>query len=102
MVFLVVLVPVFVIVFALFMERLEHRLRRTSVSEADVQEFVAKARPEEVRTIFREGFSKALKKFRRRNKANRPSRRSARAARAARASGANHDSSTPGGGVNTP
>lgn len=75
MVFLVILVPVFVIVFALFMERMERRLRRTALSEEDVQEFVDKARPEEVRTFFREGFGKAFKKFRRRRKANRPSKR---------------------------
>jgi hypothetical protein len=51
-------------VFALLMERLERRLKTATVSEADVQEFLDTAKPEEVNTFIREGWTKAFAKFR--------------------------------------
>jgi hypothetical protein len=63
-VFLVLLIPVLLMVFALFMERVENRLRTRTVSEADVQEFLDTARPEEVNTFIREGWTRAFDKFR--------------------------------------
>jgi hypothetical protein len=63
-VFLVLLIPLLLMVFALFMERVENRLQTSTVSEADVQEFLESARPEEVNTMIREGWTKAFAKFR--------------------------------------
>ena len=63
-VFLVRLIPLLLMVFALFMERVERRLKTSSVSEADVQEFLDSAQPEEVNTLMREGWTKAFAKFR--------------------------------------
>jgi hypothetical protein len=63
-VFLVLLIPLLLMVFALFMERVEKRLKTSTVSEADVQEFLDTARPEEVNTLIREGWTRAFDKFR--------------------------------------
>ncbi len=63
-VFLVLLIPLLLMVFALFMERVEKRLKTSTVSEADVQEFLDTAKPEEVNTLIREGWTKAFAKFR--------------------------------------
>ena len=63
-VFLVLLIPALLMIFALFMERVERRMQTSTVSEADVQEFLDTARPEEVNTLIREGWSKAFAKFR--------------------------------------
>jgi hypothetical protein len=63
-VFLVLLIPLLLMVFALFMERVEKRLKTSTVSEADVQEFLDTARPEEVNTLIREGWTKAFANFR--------------------------------------
>ncbi len=63
-VFLVLLIPLLLMVFALFMERVENRLHTSTVSEAEVQEFLDSARPEEVNTMIREGWTKAFAKFR--------------------------------------
>lgn len=76
MVFLVLLIPVGVLLFALLMERLEHRLHTGSMSEQDVEEFLENAQPDEVSTFVREGWTRALSRFRVRNRSNRPSRRS--------------------------
>jgi hypothetical protein len=76
MVFLVLLIPVGVLAFALLMERLEHRLHTGSVSEQDVEEFFDHAQPDEVTTFVKEGWTRALSRFRVRSRSNRPSRRS--------------------------
>ncbi len=73
MVFLVLLVPVLVMLFALLMERLEHRLQRTTMSEQDVEEFLDEAQPDEVNTFIKEGWTRALSKFRLRRRKSRPS-----------------------------
>ena len=75
MAFLVLLIPVAVMAFALLMERLERRLHTTTMSEQDVQEFLDQAQPDEVNTFIREGWTRALSKFRVRSRRNRPSRR---------------------------
>lgn len=76
MVFLVLLIPVGVLAFALLMERLEHRLHTDSVSEQDVEEFFDHAQPDEVTTFVQEGWTRALSRFRVRSRSNQPSRRS--------------------------
>lgn len=76
MVFLVLLIPVGVLAFALLMERLEHRLHTGAVSEQDVAEFLDHAQPDEVSTFVKEGWSRALSRFRVRSRSNQPSRRS--------------------------
>lgn len=75
MVFLVLLVPVLVMGFALLMERLENRLRTGSVSEQDVEEFLEQAEPDEVDTFIKEGWTRAFSRFRVRRRRSRPSRR---------------------------
>lgn len=62
-VFLVLLIPLLLMVFALLMERLEQRLRAASVHEDDVEEFLAKAGPDEVNTFIREGWTRAFARF---------------------------------------
>jgi hypothetical protein len=76
MVFLVLLIPVGVLAFALLMERLEHRLHTGSVSEQDVEEFFDHAQPDEMTTFVQEGWTRALSRFRVRSRSNQPSRRS--------------------------
>jgi hypothetical protein len=68
MVFLVLLIPLLLMVFALLMERLENRLHTSTMSEQDVEEFLDKAQPEEVNTFIREGWTRALATFRLRRK----------------------------------
>jgi hypothetical protein len=63
-------IPVLIMLFALAMERLEHRLRHIAVQENlavqenEVEEFLQAARPEEVRALFGSGISRALEEFR--------------------------------------
>ena len=57
------------------MERLEHRLHTGSMSEQEVEEFLENAQPDEVSTFVKEGWARALSRFRVRNRSNRPSRR---------------------------
>ena len=67
-VFLVLLIPLLLMIFALLMERVENRLRNSSMSEDEVEEFLDQARPEEVNTFIREGWGRALSVFRLRRK----------------------------------
>lgn len=67
-VFLVLLFPLLLMVFALLMGRVEDRLRPTAVTEDEVGEFLDQARPEEVNTLIREGWTGALARFRRRRR----------------------------------
>ena len=55
-VFLVLLFPLLLLVFAVLMERVEARLQNGSVTENEVEEFLDQARPEEVNTFIREGW----------------------------------------------
>ncbi len=97
MVFLVLLVPVLVMVFALLMERLEHHLQATTVSEQDVEEFFDMAQPDEVNTLIREGWSRALSMFRLRRRKHRPPLRSGRPSDPGRAATTPHRDPQPPG-----
>jgi hypothetical protein len=63
-VLLVLLIPLLLMVFALLMERVEHRLQMRTMSEHDVEEFLEMAKPDEVDTFIKEGWSGALASFR--------------------------------------
>src|SRR4051794_41779627 len=61
---LAILIPLLVMVFALGMERLETRLRAGTVREDEVEDFLERARPDEVKALFRQGIGGALQMFR--------------------------------------
>jgi hypothetical protein len=63
-----VLVPLLVMFFALGMERVESRLRETTVRPEEVEELLERPRPDEVRALFRQGSGRALELFRLRNR----------------------------------
>ncbi|MCL2533319.1 MAG: hypothetical protein FWE39_04050 [Nocardiaceae bacterium] len=64
----VVLFPVLLMLFALAMERVEFRLRRLTVREQEVAEFLDQASQDEVATLATDGFPHALARFHRRRK----------------------------------
>ena len=64
----VVLFPVLLLLFALAMERVEFRLRRLTVREQEVEEFLDQASQSEVATLASEGFPHALARFNRRRR----------------------------------
>lgn len=64
-------VPIVVMVFALFMERVETRLRPGAVREDEVEAFLDNPRPDEVRALYGHGIGRALELFRLRNRRNR-------------------------------
>ena len=66
-----ILIPLLVMVFALGMERLETRLRAGTVREDEVEDFLERARPDEVKALFRQGIGGALQLFRLRNRGKR-------------------------------
>jgi len=61
---LVIVVPIVIMFFALFMERVEARLRHVAVQENEVEEFLESARPEEVKALYGHGIGRALDMFR--------------------------------------
>jgi hypothetical protein len=66
-------VPFVVMFFALFMERVESRLRHVAVQEDEVEELLEHARPDEVRALYGHGIGRALELFRgRRRGGNKP------------------------------
>lgn len=71
---LVIVVPLLVMLFALFMERVERRLRHLAVQEEDVEEFLEQAQPEEVRALYGHGIGRALELFRLRRRRPRRAR----------------------------
>ena len=75
-VFLVLLFPVLLMIFALLMGRVEERLQPTTVTEDQVGEFLDQAEPDEVNTFIREGWAGGLARFRlrRRARSGRPRR----------------------------
>ncbi|MDV6011340.1 hypothetical protein [Haloechinothrix sp. LS1_15] len=81
-VWFVVVVPVVIMAFALFMERVEHRLKNVSVRGEEVEEFLEQARPNEVRALYGYGIGRALELFRRRRFGSRTGRARTRRARA--------------------
>jgi hypothetical protein len=60
----VIVVPIVIMFFALFMERVEAKLRHVAVQENEVEEFLESARPEEVKALFGHGICRALELFR--------------------------------------
>lgn len=73
-----VLVPLLLMLFALGMERLEARMRESAVRQDELDDFLERARADEVKALFRSGTGRALELFRRRNrdgKGPRPQRR---------------------------
>jgi hypothetical protein len=74
---LAVLVPLLVMFFALGMERVESRLRESTLRQDELDELLEQPRPDEVRALFRQGTARALELFRLRNRgARRGARRS--------------------------
>jgi hypothetical protein len=65
---LAVLVPLLVMFFALGMERVESRLRESTLRQDELDELLEQPRPDEVRALFRQGTARALELFRLRNR----------------------------------
>ena len=63
-----VLVPLLVMFFALGMERVESRLRESTVRQDELEELLEQRRPDEVRALFRSGTNRALEMFRLRHR----------------------------------
>lgn len=63
-----VLVPLLVMFFALGMERVESKLRESTVRTDELDEMLDKPRPDEVRALFRQGTGRALELFRLRSR----------------------------------
>jgi hypothetical protein len=61
-------VPIVVMFFARFMERVESRLRHVAVQEDEVEAFLDNPRPDEVRALYGHGIGRALELFRLRRK----------------------------------
>ena len=59
-----VLVPLMVMFFALGMERVESKLRESTVRPEDLEELLERPRPDEVRALFGQGTGRALELFR--------------------------------------
>ena len=68
-------VPFVVMFFALFMERVESRLRHVAVQEDEVEELLENARPDEVRALYGHGIGRALELFRGRRRGRSKPRR---------------------------
>ncbi|CAN5770156.1 MAG: hypothetical protein H0T66_06800 [Geodermatophilaceae bacterium] len=66
---LVVFFPLALLLFMLFMERVEQPLR-TGGSESDVEDFLDNARPDEMDTFVRFGLRRALDKLRLRRRSH--------------------------------
>ncbi len=73
-VFVVLLFPLLLLVFAILMERVEARLQNGSVTENEVEEFLDQAQPDEVNTFISEGLGRALYLFRLRRRPRRSRR----------------------------
>lgn len=73
-VFLVLLIPLLLMIFALLMERVENRLQSATMTEDEVEEFLDSADADEVNTFIREGWTRALSLFRLRRRPRPPQR----------------------------
>ncbi|MCX6467259.1 MAG: hypothetical protein NTW05_27295 [Pseudonocardiales bacterium] len=78
-----VLVPLLVMFFALGMERVEAKLRESTLHTDDLEELLERPRPDEVRALFRSGTGRALELFRLRNRPARGAKAPKRGSRAA-------------------
>lgn len=72
-----VLVPLLVMFFALGMERVESKLRESTLRPEELDELLVGPRPDEVRALFGQGTARALELFRLRHR-NPRGRKSAR------------------------
>lgn len=63
-VWFVIIVPLAILLFALFMERVETRLRDMTVAGSDVEEFLEQAQPNELGALRDKGIGRALELFR--------------------------------------
>lgn len=63
-VWFVIVVPLVIMFFALFMERVESRLKNIAVQGEEVEEFLEQAQPNEVRALYGHGIGRALEMFR--------------------------------------
>jgi hypothetical protein len=70
----VLIIPLVIMLFALFMERVESRLKNLTIRENEVEEFLEQAQPDEVRALYGHGIGRALELFRLRRLGGRPSR----------------------------
>ena len=59
-VWFVAAVPLFIMFFALAMERVENRLRHVAVQENEIEEFLEQGGDDEVRALFGSGINRAL------------------------------------------
>jgi hypothetical protein len=73
-----ILVPLLVMFFALGMERVETRMRASSVRQDELDDFLERARADEVKALFRSGIERALELFRGRNRKDRVAGRNQR------------------------
>lgn len=73
-VWFVFVVPLVIMLFALFMERIETRLRHVAVREDEVEELLEDVRPDEVRALYGHGIGRALELFRLRRRGGRAAR----------------------------
>lgn len=78
----VLIIPLVIMLFALFMERVEARLKNLTIRENEVEEFLEQAQPDEVRALYGHGIGRALELFRLRRSDGRPTRPRARRQRA--------------------
>lgn len=60
----VLIIPLVIMLFALFMERVEARLKNLSIRENEVEEFLEQAQPDEVEALYGHGIGRALELFR--------------------------------------
>jgi hypothetical protein len=70
----VLIIPLVLMLFALFMERVEARLKNLTIRENEVEEFLEQAQPDEVRALYGHGIGRALELFRLRRSDSRPVR----------------------------
>jgi hypothetical protein len=78
----IVIIPLVIMLFALFMERVEARLKNLAVRESEVEEFLEQARPDEVQALYGHGIGRALELFRLRRLGGRAGRTRPRRPRA--------------------
>lgn len=78
----VLIIPLVIMLFALFMERVEARLKNLTIRENEVEEFLEQAQPNEVEALYGHGIGRALELFRLRRLGGRPARPKARRPRA--------------------
>jgi hypothetical protein len=69
--FLVIFFPILLMLFILFMQKVEEPLRRVA-TERDIEDFLDHANQSELDTMVRDGTDSAVRRFRLRHRGNRP------------------------------